>query len=673
MYSLRVNCLCRLFIFIAAALCCVSPASGHAPQADDDTPDTLKVERKPSCWTLISPLGLHKEAQFDTLPYNYQRQAVPSLVSDAYCTTGNLGGEGQNEIFFHRRKRSDFFFADALYAWMPHADAQKFYNVYIPFTQVSYNTGGSKQTAQDRLRIDFAANAGRRVGIGAKMDYLYSKGSYTGQSTKDFIFGFSGYYRGDRYQMQAYYNHWNLLNKENGGITDALYITDPAQLQGGVSKIEPRSIPVNLNAAHNRITGQHLYLNQAYNVGYWRDQVVNDTTTRQIYVPVTKFIWTLEYKSGRHLFLNTNPEEGAKFWANRYFDNDQTRDQTRYSDFTNTMGISMIEGFRKWAKFGLSAYATYSLRRFTQPDYPVPDQENPEESGFTPLPEGFIPRHKDSQNLLWAGAQLTKQRGSILTYEADFRMGLVGDVAADIDLTGRIDTRIPLFGDTVRVAAKGHFRNTAQPYLMQHYVSNHFIWNNDFGKTRSFRAEGEIEIPWTRTLVSAGFENIQNYVYFDSAGLPAQEGGSVQVFTASATQRLRFGIWNWDNRLTLQTTSKSEVLPLPTLAWYSNMYLHFRAFRVLDVQLGVDCDYYTRYYAPKYQPATMSFCVQQDTKIGNYPFMNVYATCKLYKVRFYVMWSHINQGWFSHDYFSSPLYPLNPRRFQIGLSVDFAN
>ena len=46
---------------------------------------------------------------------------------------------------------------------------------------------------------------------------------------------------------------------------------------------------------------------------------------------------------------------------------------------------------------------------------------------------------------------------------------------------------------------------------------------------------------------------------------------------------------------------------------------------------------------------------------------------KLSKARFYVMFSHVNQGWFGNDYFSMPDYPLNPRRFQLGVSVDFAN
>lgn len=65
-----------------------------------------------------------------------------------------------------------------------------------------------------------------------------------------------------------------------------------------------------LSAAHSRVNGQQLYLNQAYNVGYWREEQVNDTLTRDVYVPVTKFIWTLDYESGHHIFLNDNTARG---------------------------------------------------------------------------------------------------------------------------------------------------------------------------------------------------------------------------------------------------------------------------------------------------------------------------------------------------------------------------
>ena len=137
---------------------------------------------------------------------------------------------------------------------------------------------------------------------------------------------------------------------------------------------------------------------------------------------------------------------------------------------------------------------------------PLPD-------GLTPLPQGVTVDPNGTQNLLWVGGRITKQQGSILTYNADAKFGLIGDVIGDIDISGDIATRFKLFGDTVSIKANGHFRNTAQPYLIQHYISNNFAWDNDFGKTRSFKVGGELTIPWTRTIISAGFENIQNHVF----------------------------------------------------------------------------------------------------------------------------------------------------------------
>lgn len=660
----------KLIILIALLTPWLAAAAQEPSHTSDKAVKKPRTDLHSSAWTLIYPLGLHRTSTIDTLLYNYQRQAVPALVSDAYATTGNLGAEGMNMIFFQRAPRREFFFADALDAWLPLDSRQKFYNVYTPMTLLSYGLGGNKQSNQDRLRMNFAGNVNRRIGLGAMVDYLYSKGCYQNQATKDFTFGVSGYYRGDRYELQAFYNHWNFLNKENGGITDPLYITDPAVLQGGVDNIEPKSIPVNLDNAHSRVNGQQLFINNAYNVGYWRTEEVNDTLTRDVYVPVTKFIWSLDYRTDRHRF--TDRGDNPDFWKDTYFSTSRSDDNTHFSDLSNTVGIQMIEGFRKWAKFGLNVYATYSFQKFTQTADTL-DRSLPLPEGLTPLPEGFSIKEKHSRSLLSIGAQITKQKGSILTYALEGRLGIVGDVAGDIDINGRIDTRFRLFGDTVQLGARGHFRNTAQPYLLQHYISNHFAWDNDFGKTRSFRAEGELTIPWTRTVLSAGVENLQNYVYFASSGLPVQSGASVQIVSASLRQRLQAGIWHWDNTVTWQHSSKKEVLPLPALSVYSNMYLWFTAFRVLHLQIGVDCGYYTKYYAPSYQPATMSFVNQHETKCGGYPLMDIYVTAKLSKVRFYVMMSHINQGWFSKDYFSMPLYPVNPRSFRIGLSIDFAN
>lgn len=652
----------RILIILLASLGVIAAVTGAEPKL------------APSyAWTVMPPLGLHQASTIDTLMLNYYRQAIPSeAVSAAYATTGNTAAPGLNMLFASRAATSDFFFRDAISAWIPSQQSQRFYNTRVPMTLMSYNFGGGRENAQDRLKVIFSGNAGRRWQVGAMLDYIYSKGSYNYQAAKDLTWGVSSSYMGDRYEMQAYFYHYNNLNKENGGITDDLYILDPAELQGGSSSISPKAIPAQLTTAHSRVKGSQLYLNNRYKVGYYREETAeDDSTILRTYIPVTSFIWTLEYTEAKHLFLNNSSSEAAKFWDNTYFDPSSTHDYTTYSTLRNTLGVSLLEGFHPWVGAGLSAFVTHELRKYNLTDYDL----SPTDEGLTAIPAGALPDEvATTQNRLWVGGQLTRQRGRILNYDATARFGLIGGVAGDIDINAKIDTHIPLLGDTLAVTAFGSFGNIAVNYLLKRYISNHFVWNNDFGKTRRTRFGAVVAVPRWGTRVNVTLENLQNYVYFGADGLPRQCGDNVQVFSASLFQPLSVGILHWDNALTYQATSRSEVIPLPAFTIYSNLYLLFRVAGVMKVQMGVDCDLYTKYYSPAYQPATMTFCTQRDIETGGYPFMNFYINMKLSKARFYVMFSHVNQGIIGgNNYFSMPHYPLNPRLFQLGVSVDFTN
>lgn len=658
----------------AVVLVLVMAAGAVAQQRNaDGSPIATKKKQeigRSYAWKLLSPLGLREEADMDTLSLNLYRRSVPSMVSDAYVTTGNLGAEGLNMIFHERKPMSDFFFADALEHWMPTHDKMRFYNTRIPMTIVDFSTAGSRDNTQEWLKGTFSGNINKRAQVGAFLDFIYSKGCYNSQATKDLSWGLSGSYMGDRYEMQAYFNNYNLLNKENGGITDMLYITDPAELQGGVTSVDPKAIPTNLNDAHTRLRGTELYVNNRYKVGYWHEEAVDDTTTRRTYIPVSSFIYTLRFNSDKHLFVDGMSSETSKFFEHTYLNPDFTRDETSYWALTNTVGVSLLEGFHKYAKFGLAAYVTHQMRHYTF----TPDTLDRANLALTPFPEGvgtFDP--KATQQLMWVGAQLTKQKGSLIRYAATAELGFVGDVAGDLKVDGELSARFKFLGDSVDIKAFGRFHNTASPLLMQRYISNHFIWKNNFGKQRDVSFGGQLNLGRTGTNFRVSLTNLQNHIYLGADGLPRQHGGSVQVLSLSLKQKLRFGIWNWENSITYQTSTDDNVLPLPKLAVYSNMYLLFRV-ATLNVQFGIDCDYYTRYYAPLYQPALASFANQRENMVGNYPFCNAYLNMKLSRARFFVMYSHANKGLFGGDnYFSMPYYPLNPARLQLGISVDFLN
>lgn len=639
-----------------------------------DVPQPRKPVVAPSyAWKLLSPLGLREDATIDTLFEDFSRRAVPSEISDAWACTGNFGAAGLNMIFDERPAMSDFYPRDAVMNWIPSSSKARFYNTRIPMTLLGYTFGGGKENSQDLLTATFSGNINARAQVGAMLDYLYSKGSYANQAAKALNWGFSGSYLGDRYEFQGYYYHYNLLDKENGGITDMLYIEDPAELQGGVSKIDSKAIPTRLSNAQNRVTGQQLYINNRYKVGYWQDvrDEETDTIKGRTYIPVTSFIHTLDLTTSKHIFMDHSPGETGKYFESTYLNPKMTHDKTGYLSVSNTLGVSMLEGFHKYAKFGLAAYATYQIRRYTMPEDTL-DRTNIET--LTPLPDGFnVPAHATTEHLAYVGAQLTKQRGSILRYEATAELGILGSVAGDLRLNGHLTTNIPLRGDSLVIKAFGQFSNEEAPFLTRHMLSNHFVWDNNFGKQRRLRLGGSLSFDRSGTDFTVSVSNLQNHIYFDASGMPVQNGGSVQVLSMSLQQNLHFRALHWDNRITYQKTGNDAVIPLPELTVYSNLYVLTR-IATLKIQFGVDCDWYTRYYAPGWQPATMSFTNQREMKLGNYPFCNIYANMKLSKVRFYVMCSHFNQGLFGGSgYFSMPYYPLNPRRFQLGLSIDFAN
>ena len=146
---------------------------------------------------------------------------------------------------------------------------------------------------------------------------------------------------------------------------------------------------------------------------------------------------------------------------------------------------------------------------------------------------------------------------------------------------------------------------------------------------------------------------------------------------AELSQDFKAGILNWENRITYQYCEQKEALPLPKLNVWSNLYLDFKIAKVLKCHFGASVTYFTKYNAPEYVPGLGMFAVQTNdavrTKIGNYPFVDVYANFVLKGCRFFAMMSHVNAGQGNKQYFTVPHYPMNERVFRIGISWTFYN
>lgn len=409
-----------------------------------------------------------------------------------------------------------------------------------------------------------------------------------------------------------------------------------------------------------------------------------DSTMKDVFVPVTSFIHTLDFNNYDRIYQAYRSPNN--YYSNTYYNNlydkgyggDSIYDQTKFMSIKNTFAIALLEGFNKYAKAGLKVFASHELRKVKMPEYiATPDGDRHVMSTW-------------NEHAISIGGQIIKSQGQTLHYKLLGETWLTGEEAGDIKIDFSTDLNFPLFGDTVTLAANAFFYRLAPTFYLRNYHSKHFWWdNNDLDKETRTRIEGLFKYRKTKTSLRVAIEEIQNYKYFGlsydattasrnnmSAGV-RQCGSNINILTAQLRQDFKFGPLNWENIITYQNSSNTNVLPLPEFNIFTNLYLKFKIVNELSVELGADAYFFTEYYAPDFSPQLNQFAIQENEaskiKLGGYPFIDVYANMHLKRTRFFVMFSHINAGNGNSMYFLAPHYPQNSRVLRMGLSWNFFN
>ena len=387
------------------------------------------------------------------------------------------------------------------------------------------------------------------------------------------------------------------------------------------------------------------------------------------YVPVTSFIHTIDFTTYHRIYEAYQTPTNYyldKYTVKEKLSNDSIFDKTSNWNLRNTFAIALLEGFNKWVKTGAKIFASHTLSHYILPDS-----------------TGTASWNEHSVTL---GAQLSKTQGKTLHFNVTGGLAVLGYNIGELKIDGGIDFNFPLLGDTMTLAATGFYHHVKPSFYYRHYQSRHLWWSDDdLSMIDHFRAQGNLNYPKTRTKFRFAFDEIKNYTYFagtytlsDNGRLynmaySRQESSPITVLTAEVNQNLTFGPLNWETQLTWQKSTNQDVLPLPSINVYTNLYLRFKIAHVLHCDFGTDMRYVAKYAAPDYFPSLGQYTVQaNDSKVktGGFPLVNVYFNFKLSRARFFVMMSHINGG---KDYFFTPHYPLNGRIFRFGISWNFAD
>ena len=624
-------------------------------------------------WNIEPLLGNTHEVEVDTLMHQFQNLQFTDGLNGEYNYLGNIGSPRLSRIFFHRKEASQFIFTDPYDYFIVPIGEFRFLNTKSPFANLTYLSAGSQQDGEDRFKAYFGVNANRRLNFGFSFDYVYGRGMYNNQSTSLFNGTFFSSYLGDKYNMHFLFSKNHMKMSENGGITDDTYITNPEDIPNS-SSYTPSDIPTNLERTWNRNDNFHVYLTHRYNLGFY--EAPEDTAQKyDNFIPVTSFIHTLQYSNNERQYIAYDTPEN--YYVNDFFGNEYQRDITNHYSMKNTFGIALREGFNKWAKAGLTGFISHEIRRYTMVDT------------LGTAAERY--NRKYSENIVSVGGELLKQQGKTLHYRIFGETALTGEEAGTFNVTGNADLNFTLFKDTIQLAASAYTKRINPTFYYRHYHSRHLWWDNNLSKELRTRIQGEFTAKRADINLTVGVENLTNYTYLDNAAVSNTESSTgylhnvkvsqcsdnIQVLSATLKKDFAFGIFHLDNEITYQKSSNQDVLPLPDLSLYHNLYLKFKlAKKVLSVELGADVRYFTKYYAPDYSPAIGQFYLQNPEnkiEIGGYPIVNAYVNLHLKHTRIYVMMYHVSEGLGKSNYFLAPHYPINPMWFKFGLSWNFFN
>ena len=635
--------------------------------------------------------------------YNYHFTEYPFLKDDVNAVyLGVIGSPTETYNFFKREEAENAVFYTPYMAYSYTPENLPMYNTKTPYTELAYwgTLFANAEKEESNVRVMTTQNILPELNLRLEYNRFGGNGMLQNEDTDNRTFVAAANYLGKKYFMNVGYIYNRIEKSENGGIIDNSWIRD--------TTVDAREIAVRLKEAGNTVKKNTVFLDQSYRIPFdflskeareerkarkaekaFRDSLMatGDTAAISRYLLAqaekeaasamsadsidtditTAFIGHCSeysvYTKSYYDEISSSDTDGRDFFGNNFYLNPTaSRDSLRVMKLDNRIFLRL----QPWSSDGIVSkldvgigdkllnYHDFNRLSYLQKSKPV----------------------VRNSAYLYAGAQ--GQLKKYMHWNATGRYTFLGSEINDFSVNANLSVNFYPFRRhrNSPLNLNFHFETSLREpdYYEQHLHTNHYWWDNNFGKVSTTKAEASLNIPVWNLSAFFGYALLGNNIYYDNHGSIQQNEVPMSVMTASVMKNFRLWNFHFDHKALFQLSSNEDVLPLPMLALNFRYYFQFNVVRdVMQMQIGVNATFETKWHAPAYNPVLGVFHTQNEEMYGNCPYIDVFVNIQWKRACIFIKAVNLGMGWpnKSADYFSAHHYIRPQQAFKVGIFWPF--
>ena len=579
-------------------------------------------------------LSINKEYKF-----NYLRKDEFDLVpfSNVGQTYNTLSHD------FSSQKLMPLFGARARHFNYMELEDISYYEVPTPFTELMYKSAFEQGQILDAF---FTTNTSKQFNFSIAYKGLRSLGKYQHilTSTGNFRFTTNFKTKNGRYFARAHMVTQDLLNEENGGITDA----DIENFESGNPEFIDRSVfdPA-FEDAESILRGKRFHLDHHYKLIQNKDSLSNSSLRIGNLVTFTDKYYQYDQN-------NANEEFFGEAFTNTI------QERTTLEDF-----YAELNAVYENSTLGkIKAFVGYNNFNY----------------GYDKLVQlnGSTITNRLKGDVISAGGGYSNTIGRF-HLDGKFGINVSGDFTGNF-LSGKLSYNQ---NEDFDVAAIVNINSRAPNYNYLLYQSDYlnYNWQNDFENVQTKSLGFLFSAPKIAD-IELDYTTINNYTYFSNTSIdettktirPFQTDQAINYFRVKLSREFNYGKFYLNNTIRYQTVLDGEgVLNVPDLVIRNTLYYanHFFKGNALFLQTGITCSYFTKYNMNAYDPLLAEFYVQNDTELGGFPRLDFFINFKVRQTRVFVKAEHFNSSFTGYNFYSAPNYPYRDFVVRFGLVWNF--